>query len=43
MKVRPQLWTVLVSLLAYDIFTQIGVPEAATIELRLHALDASAS
>jgi tetratricopeptide (TPR) repeat protein len=28
---------------AHDIFTQIGVPEAATIELRLHALDASAS
>jgi tetratricopeptide (TPR) repeat protein len=28
---------------AYDIFAQLGVAEAATVELRLHTLDASAS
>ena len=28
---------------AYDIFAQIDVPEAATVKLRLHALDASDS
>jgi tetratricopeptide (TPR) repeat protein len=28
---------------AYDIFAQIGVPEAAAVEIRLQTLDASAS